>query len=873
MELLAQVAGPAPPVDAGGRPHRRHVLDCRDRGPLREQLWDGHRPEAGDARAVDRDPRLRLGRARARVQLQLDPGRRHQQELAARHRRIERLKEESVDEEAGGERRRRRPRVQVLPFDVVADRDVGRRDRLLACDLLRLARRPVALVRAQGQDLGACRHRDLGPLVDRVLAVDADDLVGQRHHRAAREDPHDRAVEHHDGGRGVAHRRRLEGADDRAPLDAELVERQRHTERAGRPLHLETSGRAASSAAMVSRAAVACPAAACPSARRSRRWGSWGSRPTSRASSASASSCRPIADSTIASRWRGRPARDRGAAPCAARRRRPRCRRAPAGAPPAPPRCRHTRASADSSRASCSRARRSWARRRSASMTGHGTSSRWVPSLTSAGVAGRRLDGASGVEVEPARGERARQQQLRRPPSGGGARGRPGRLDRVARAFVLQRQRGEIVPGTRQVGIDGDGGAQRAAGGVARDVRGSRRIVVGHRTREREAQGKPRPGAEPADRGERVVRRLDPLGDRRRAVVGERSGRRRFAPAARGGQQVEREAGNARPGREAELDLVPAGAERHARGRKAGAIGGRGSMRARRPVADAETRLAGVVESDIVRAGRPIDRHAHEARPTSAVRGRGKIDAAARRRDGPPVPRAAARRRRQIRAGERSDQPVVDHLVTQPDVRATREIASASPSSAPRGRPDAPARRAPARASRSRRQFQRRQPSHRRRAVVPISSNSVSRRARRDGRDSGPSRLPRPAPPAARSAWRHSLRSRPPKRPVRNRCSRARTTRSDRRCGARADRPIKKRRGVRRGGLRPAPATPPARPRRPSAPAARAAWRTRPPPRPRRRRRSNRRRPASRAHRPGRGHADRACQRGVDLDQERPELG
>ena len=183
------------------------------------------------------------------------------------------------------------------------------------------------------------------------------------------------------------------------------------------------------------------------------------------------------------------------------------------------------------------------------------------------------------------------------------------------------------MPGAREVGIDGDRGAQRAAGGVAGDVRGTGRIVVCHRARERQAESEARPGAEPGDRGERVVRRLDPLSDRRRAVVDERSGRRRVAaarggkrPAARGGKDVEREAGDARPGGEAELELVPPAAEHDARAPTRGGRSGRGPVRARAPPPRSTDRraLAGVVEDDVVGAGRPVERDADQARPAPA---------------------------------------------------------------------------------------------------------------------------------------------------------------------------------------------------------------------------------------------------------------
>ena len=268
-----------------------------------------------------------------------------------------------------------------------------------------------------------------------------DDLVGQRHHRAAREHPHHGAIQHHDGRRGVAPRRRLEGADHRAPVDAKLVERQRHAERARRALHLGDVGSGRRATRRWSRAPPS-PVRPPPARRRGAAGAAdrCGSRATSCASSASASSCRPFADSTIA-RSLARSSRS-GSRRSAAR--------STASAPTTSPRAlrRSTRAStlpphatsADSSRASCSSARRSCARRRSASTHRARGVVEVLPSA--APFAGRRLDRALGVEVESARREGARQQQLRRPPGGRGARGRAGGLDRVARAFVLEREVG-----------------------------------------------------------------------------------------------------------------------------------------------------------------------------------------------------------------------------------------------------------------------------------------------------------------------------------------------------------------------------------------------------------------------------------------------
>ena len=150
VELLAQVARPAGPVDA-----------ARTRAPTARIRSPGTAARSANScgtfvawKLVTRVPSTatrvcgRGAPARASSSMSIAGGR-HQQELAARHRRVERLEEETIDEEPGRERGRRRARLQVLPFDEVADRDVGRRDRLLAGDLLGLARRPVALVRAQ----------------------------------------------------------------------------------------------------------------------------------------------------------------------------------------------------------------------------------------------------------------------------------------------------------------------------------------------------------------------------------------------------------------------------------------------------------------------------------------------------------------------------------------------------------------------------------------------------------------------------------------------------------------------------------------------------------------------------------------------------
>ena len=185
VELLAQVARPGAPAHAARRAHRRDVLDGRDRRALGEQLRHARR-----RKLVTRVPSTAtrvcgLGAPARASSCSSTPGRRHQQELAARQRRVERLEEEALDQEAGRERLRRRRVSSVLPLDVVADRDVGRGDRLLAGDLLGLARRAVALVGAQASGSRRPPEPRSRPSVDGVLAVDAHDLVGQRHHRAA----------------------------------------------------------------------------------------------------------------------------------------------------------------------------------------------------------------------------------------------------------------------------------------------------------------------------------------------------------------------------------------------------------------------------------------------------------------------------------------------------------------------------------------------------------------------------------------------------------------------------------------------------------------------------------------------------------------
>jgi hypothetical protein len=91
-------------------------------------------------------------------------------------------------------------------------------------------RRAVRLVRAQREHLGARGHLDLRPPIDGVLALHADDLVRERHLRAVRERARDRAVEHDDGGRGIAPAARLERLDDGAPVEAVGVERERDAE-------------------------------------------------------------------------------------------------------------------------------------------------------------------------------------------------------------------------------------------------------------------------------------------------------------------------------------------------------------------------------------------------------------------------------------------------------------------------------------------------------------------------------------------------------------------------------------------------------------------------------------------------------------------
>ena len=172
--------------------------------------------------------------------------------------------------------------------------------------------------------------------------------------------------------------------------------------------------------------------------------------------------------------------------------------------------------------------------------------------------AGRRLDGAVGVELQPARRERAREQQLRREPSGRGARGGPPRLYRVARPLVLQRERREIIPGPGQRRIDGDRGAQRRARRIAGDARRTRRIVVRDGGCQRQPEGETRPRPQPRHRDQRVVGGLGPLRDGGGAVIRQRSRRQLRSVGVRRRKHEEREARDAAPRGEPQLDVVPA---------------------------------------------------------------------------------------------------------------------------------------------------------------------------------------------------------------------------------------------------------------------------------------------------------------------------
>ena len=128
---------------------------------------------------------------------------------------------------------------------------------------------------------------------------------------------------------------------------------------------------------------------------------------------------------------------------------------------------------------------------------------------------------AGGVEVEPARAQEAGQQEIGRPPGRGRAAG-PARIGHgLAGAIVVHLQRGQRLPGARELGIDGHHLPQIAAGGVARERRRAGRIVA------RELAGQCQPdgetGAPPGARAPPSPRRrAAPSGGKGVAVVAQR---------------------------------------------------------------------------------------------------------------------------------------------------------------------------------------------------------------------------------------------------------------------------------------------------------------------------------------------------------------
>ena len=464
-----------------------------------------------------------------------------------------------------------------------------------------------------------------------------------------------------------------------------------------------TSGRLASNAAIVSRAAVACPAAACASASRSRRCGSFGSRATRRDISASAASCRPDAESSVA-RSPTRSSRSGS--------RRSASRSAAIGARKIAPRPHPLDARLDVPAARLQRRlqpgfllQRAPVLRAPPQRLDHRTRRVRQPTRIDGreARAGRRLDGAVGVELQPARRERAREQQLRREPSGRGARGGPARLYRVARPFVLQRERREIVPGPGQRRIDGDRRAQRRARRIAGDAGRTRRIVVRDGGGQRQPERETRPRPQPRHRDQRIVGGLGPLRDRGGgsnppAVPAPASLRRRSTQ-----EDEEREARDAAPRGEPQLDVVPARGEREPRRRESRAVPGRRPVAERCPAVDRQAPLTRVVDDDVVPAARAVERHAdHPARrpgrrpstgdpgdsptrsPAASCAARAPTAAPAH-----PGPRSrAVRSRRRRRPSSRNPRRA----------RSARAHRRPRPR-APRGWPGATARRAPARAA------------------------------------------------------------------------------------------------------------------------------------------------------------------------------
>ena len=223
-----------------------------------------------------------------------------------------------------------------------------------------------------------------------------------------------------------------------------------------------TSGRAASNAVMVSRAAA-------PSGGRLRVGETHPAQrivriaPDQRAISAMASACLPSAAST----WPDRSPDPRAPVPAQRRaQQRPRRARSPRA------RRRSTRASTlpPQRPAPSPGAPRGELAPVAAPGRASPRSSRTASRREGGGPPARQRLGP-GVEVEPARRERPRQQQRRRPPARGGARRFPGRVDRVARAIGLEGDRRQLVPGRARLGID-DRGAQRVSRPVLGEASG-----------------------------------------------------------------------------------------------------------------------------------------------------------------------------------------------------------------------------------------------------------------------------------------------------------------------------------------------------------------------------------------------------------------